>query len=104
MKEGSWLAPHYMFWFPDASPGDFHSCAFQAGRSFKQQGLSHWIVLLQRKNMKLPQMSLQKMLQSSTVYSASGEATHVGSQAPLYEAVAMKHLGSQWDFPEVTFW
>ena len=50
VKESSWLAAHYMFCSPDASPGDFHKHPCQPGRSFKQQGLSHGVVLLQPEN------------------------------------------------------
>lgn len=92
MKGCSCLTVHYVFWFPDASPGHFHSCTCQTGRSFKWQGLSRWLVLLQPKR---DQMSLHMMLQSNTLYLASGEATNVGPQGPSYEAVAMRHLGCQ---------
>lgn len=95
MKGGSWLADHYMFWFPDASPGDFHSCACQTGRSFKWQGLSHWIVLLQPKRDEMSPNEPSEDAAEQHCLLSIWRSHRCGTPGPPYEAVAVKHLGCQ---------
>lgn len=100
MKGGAWLTAHYKFWFPDASPGDFHSCACQTGRSFKQQGLSHQIVLLWPKRAEMSPHEPSEDAAEQHCSLSIWRSHRCGTQGRPYQVVAMK----PWDVSGTSLW
>lgn len=80
MNKDSLLAAVILHSFPDASPGDFHSCTCETeGPLLKWLEFNHWTVLLQPRRAEMSQNKPSEEA-AEQHYSASGEAIAVGPQ------------------------